>query len=143
MKSLIVTSSNFFISISSISAILSYISLSLYLIMHINTCYIHMNSFILVYPCMHISMRAHAQFIHANIYTSTHTNINMDKYIYEMTRYSTYCSNSHPNNIHTYRLTYCFPLHLFSKILLLAFTELSNIVGLVSFFGTSFHCLKA
>ena len=28
-----------------------------------------MNSFILVYPCMHISMRAHAQFIHANIIT--------------------------------------------------------------------------
>ena len=38
-------------------------------------------------------------------------------YIYEMMGNSVYCLNFHPNKIHTYRLTYYFPLHLLNNIL--------------------------
>ena len=43
---------------------------------------------------------------------------------------SVYYSKFHPNKIHTYRLTYCFPLHLFSKILSVVFIKLFNKMGL-------------
>ena len=105
-----------------------------------------MNSCIPVYPFMHISMymcKCEYVHIHGHIYTCTRTITNMDTHIYETMRYSMYCLKFHPSKINTYRLTYCFPLHLFSKILPLVFTELFNKLGLfLYFFGISFHCLK-
>ena len=41
-----------------------------------------------------------------------------------------YSSKFHPNKIHTYRLTYSFPLHLFSKILSVVFIEHFHKLGL-------------
>ena len=75
--------------------------------------------------------------IHAHTYTCTHQYklINMDTHIHETMRYSVYCSKFHPNKIHTYRLTYCFPLHFFSNILSVVFIEFFSKVDLFKLLG--------
>ena len=106
-----------------------------------------------IYTCILVSLNIHVctlarTSVHVNMYinmrgyTYGHTNTNMDIHIcgYIYTKiYSVYRLKFHPNKIHTRRLTYCFPLHLFSKVLSVVF--LINWICL-SFFGISSHFLK-
>ena len=128
----------FFISISSISVIFSYASL------HANTSYIQTNPCILVNRCIYTAHTCiHVKYIYMYTHAHTHTKINMNTYIYETMWYIVYCSKFHTNKIHTYRLLYFFPLHLFSKILLVVFIERFNKVGLFKLFWNLISLRKA
>ena len=67
----------------------------------------------------------------------------MDAHTYETMVYSVYCSKFQPNKIRTYRLTYCFLPHLFSKILSVAFIELFNKLGLFKLLWNLIPSLEA
>ena len=84
-----------------------------------------------MYPVVNPYMHTAHTCVHVKyICMHAHTNIDMDTHIYETKGYSVYCSKFHPDEIHKYRLTYCLPLHLFIKILLLVLIELFNKLGL-------------
>ena len=106
---------------------------------------IHIHSCILVYPCMQTSAYTCTCYvhIHAYIYTCTHKNISMDTYIYETMRYNVYCLKFHPIKTYTYRLTYCFPLHLISWILSVVFIELFNKLALFKLLWNLIPSLEA